>query len=208
MRFNFLIYNTIILFSSLTPCFALLLERLPFLNNKRAFSLMILSLLVFEIYLCFFNNDFYGGINGYARLVLFIYPLLLILSNVVFTYRFGFDKFAKTLALSLLLVFLLTETHEIANYFYEYTGWNSVINHPLHPLTNIYSIVTGWLLFKKLQLNARITLALIGVISLSSFLYYEFAYTLAFSPWMRLIQFSIFMSVFYKWGRCEWMSFN
>jgi len=186
-------HNLAIIFSSLAPCFGLLLERIPYLNNKISFYLTILAFSIFEIYLFFF-------IFGYSRLFLFIYPLTIILFNIIFTYREGFQMFAKTLSLSLMLSFLLTETHEIANFFYEYTGWFQVLENNLHPFSNLYAILIGYLLFKRFNLNLKNSLSLVVAITLLSFLYYHFAYTASFIIWIRLIQFFIFAFFFYKWG--------
>ena len=196
--------NLFIVFSSLAPCFGILFERISYLNNKVAFYVTTLFFSIFGVYLYSFNNIVHGVPLDYSRLVLFIYPITIVLFNIIFTYRFGFKKFAKTFSYSLMLAFLLTETREIANFFYEYTGFDhTVISNSFHPLTNLYAVFVGFLLFKRFNLNVKTSFFLVASIVLSSFIYYHFAYSYSFIVWIRLIQFPIFTYFFIKWGKYQ-----
>ena len=197
---NFFLYNLVIIFSSLSPCFSILFERINFLNNRYAFVLVISFLSITSFYLHFCDIGVFGGLIGYSKQVLFLYPLFIALFNIIFTYRYKFNLFSKTFSRSLLLGYVLTETHEIANFFYEYVGGRTVINNNYHFLANSYLIVVLFVLFKKFNLSVKISLVLSSIIVASSFLFYHFIYLPFFSPFIRIIQFMIFVSFFYEWG--------
>ena len=198
---NVFFYNLVIFFSSLFPCFSILFERIKYFDNRFAFILVTSFFSIASFYLLFLKDGVFGELMGYSRQVLFLYPLFIVLFNVIFTYRYSFSLFSKTISRSLLLGYALTETHEIANFIYEFIGRKNIIQNSHHFFANLYLMLVLFLLFKKFKLSLKISLVLTSVIVASSFLYYHFVYFSFFIPVIRFIQFMIFTLFFYKWGK-------
>ena len=196
-----LVHNFLVIFSSFSPLFAVLIDRFSFLNCRRWFVFCELSFLSLSLLILI------GIVDTLSYT--WLYPLFIVGFNLVFTLRFGIKSFAKVFAVSLMAGFLLTETHEIANFVYNYFGlrndpiWQSPA-YPLHPLTNLYSLVVGYLLFGMVHFKKKIyTVILVCSIVLSSFGYYHFFYAPLYIPLIRTIQFFLFACTILSWGTLQ-----
>jgi len=128
---------------------------------------------------------------------IWLYPLFIFIANLIFTGKInGIQNFSKTLAISLMMGYLLTETHEIANFIHKYLGLiiNENLTNSLHPITNLYGLLVGYFLFKTVKFKNRIYPYFLGYfLILSSFIYYYFFYSKPFIPYIRIIQLGIFV---------------
>jgi len=195
-----LLHNYLVVFFSFSPLFAVLINRMPFLSNIKGFIISQASLILLAVLL-------FTQAIPYTVPYIWLYPVFMFILNDILTLKFGFKSYSKILAVSLMAGFLLTETHEIANFMIKYLelattlSWQS-LTYPLHPLTNLYSLLVGYVLFKEVNFKQRIyPFLLVFLLVVSSFVYYLFFYEKAFIPVIRFLQFFIFMYIIKKGGQ-------
>jgi len=121
-----------------------------------------------------------------------LYPPFLSISLLVIGRK---HKPGRTLILSLMLIYLLTELHEVPAFIRIYFGWYDNVNALKHyyvwftPLNHLYSIVVGYVFFKiaKVKLNEdSISLFLVGLIV--SFLLYPVRIYRTMTLWEYVIR--------------------
>lgn len=198
---NIFLYNLLVLFSGLSPIYAILIERLTFLNNYRSFIVVSCGTFLITVLFTVFLRVSVSGFSAYINLILFIYPSFLLVSMFLFTYWNGVGSFSRSFAYSLMMVFLLTETHEIANFFFEYVGGISVIHNSWHPLSNLYAIIVGGILCSRLGFSWKVSLGLFGVLTVTSFIYLLFFREMMYGIVFRLIHFTAFIICYRLYGR-------
>lgn len=101
----------------------------------------------------------------------------------------------RSLILSMILVYLITELHEIPAFIRVYIGWYDSVNALKHyytwftPLNHLYSIVVGYMFFRvaKVKFNFdNLAIFLIGLII--SFLLYPVRIYRVLTPWEYVIR--------------------
>lgn len=137
--------NIFVLFCIFSPVFSLFIVKFYFFNCWRWFIVCEAFFLFLGVFILFF----YSGIDAHTLpSMLMFYPLSIVLFNYVFTVRFGVEKFAKVLSLSLMLGFILTELHEFPVFVFSIFGlyghgWSFVWFLP-----QIYLGIVGYLAAK------------------------------------------------------------
>ena len=203
--FNLFLNNLFVLFSVMSPVFCLFIVKLPFLNCLRWFLISEL----FFIFLCVFILFGYEGIvSKTVPSMLIFYPLSVVLFNLFFTFRFGVERFAKILSLSLMLGFILTELHEAPVFFFSIFGLYGHSWYLVWFLPQIYLLVVGYLSVKLggLKRSWKPIALFLGCLT-SLFIIYIYdplIDTYAIPPLLsylkRVLCFVVLSVIFYFWG--------
>ena len=203
--FNIFLNNLFVLFSVLSPLLSFFIVQLPFLNSKRWFIISE----VFFILLSAFILFYYEGIVSKTRpSMLMFYPLSIVLFNLFFTWRFGVEKFAKILSLSLMLGFILTELHEAPVFFFSIFGLYGHSTYLVWFLPQIYLLVVGYLTVKLggLKRSWKPIVLFLGCLT-SLFIIYIYDPMIdahIIPPLLcylkRLLCFAVLSFIFYFWG--------
>lgn len=203
--FNLFLNNLFVLFSVLSPFFSLFLVKLSFLNSWRWFIFCELSFLLLSFFILFG----YMGMDYHTiPSILFFYPLSIVLFNLVFTMRFGVEKFAKILSLSLMLGFILTELHEFPTILFTILGIYGGHTYLVWFLPQIYLFVVGYLVVKLggLRYSWQPIAIFIGCLFLLFLFYFiDPLIDLAHPPSLlaylkRIFCFSVLIGLFTFWG--------
>lgn len=203
--FNLFLNNVFVLFCVLSPLFSFFLVKLSFLNNWNWFYLCEISL----VFLSLFIMYGYDGLKAHTTpSMLMIYPLSILVFNLVFTLRFGVERFAKVLSLSLMLGFLLTELHEFPVFIFTILGVYGGHTYLVWFLPQIYLLIVGYLTVKLggLRLSWKPVLLFLGCLA-SLFLFYlndplidVHKYPTFFSFLKRILVMVVLSTIFYFWG--------
>jgi len=203
--FNLFLNNLFVLFSVMSPVFCLFIVKLPFLNCLRWFLISEL----FFIFLCVFILFGYEGIvSKTVPSMLIFYPLSIVLFNLFFTFRFGVERFAKILSLSLMLGFILTELHEAPVFFFSIFGLYGHETFLVWYLPQIYLLVVGYFTVKLggLKRNWKPIVLFLGCL-VSLFIIYIYDPKIDVHPipiplsfFKRVLCFTTLSIIFYFWG--------
>jgi len=146
------VWNLFSVFGGLSPVLALLLARLPFLNGKKWFLASQVCFAALIVYM----SVFFPIIKGETLpIILVLYSIFLFAFNIIFYRRFGTKNFSKSLALSIMLTFVLTEMQEIPVFFVGYSSLK-FLESPYTlfcALAPIYPLVVWFLASKIAQLH-------------------------------------------------------
>lgn len=125
------VYNMLVFLTNLVPVWALLLDQTR-LKGKHWFILVETTIFcsAVTLLLTFHNWRWYGLSNIVWSLYFFEVGVMFIL----FTRRFGYEKVHRSLSLSLLMVYVLTEVHEWAAF---------VLDDYLHFFVDPYTVLAG-----------------------------------------------------------------
>lgn len=198
---SFFVSNLFKIFSGLSPIFAVLIAKMP-LKGKKWFVVTQSSLLALTILTLFvaWNPHFTNP------LLLASYPLFILAFNFIFTQRFGYEGFARSLALSLMLGFLLTELHEAPVFFFSVFGMFGHGFNELWFLPQFYLLVVGFLAVKtgKLRITRwNTTVFLLTLLAMVPFSFILSPYEpvkIGLNLVKRLICFCSLTSIFYFWS--------
>ena len=140
MTGSLLYYNLFVVFCSFTPLFAFLIAQMRFLDGKEkvldGFRVALIGTMMLII-LWYPSGDIVSPSSKATPLgAVILYPLFMLLFSIVLKKRFGQDH-SRTIAVSLLLGFLLTELHELPAFIQEYVNIGVPHIYPYHYLTHI-----------------------------------------------------------------------
>lgn len=203
------ITNCFEIFGGLAPVIGVLVARMPFLNRRCWFWASEIVFVSISLFLFMYPNQ----IGGNIPVILALYPLFITVFLFIFDRKYGVEKFSKTLALSLMLGWLITELHEVPGFMLMYFGWlDNYATFQEHfvwftPLNHAYSIVVAYLAVKLGKLKVKLpVLILVGLgIGLCAIMYPLCPHGV-YTVWdvlKRIVWLPILTSVFYFWGDTE-----
>jgi len=138
MTVPLLCYNLFVVFSSFTPIFAYLVSKMSFLDgNVKVKVGFVTSLTGLMVLIIFFYPMNLQVMNTPLNTVL-LYPFSILLLFIILSVNYT-KNYSRSIAVSLILGFLLTELHELPAFIQEYVniGILHIHTHPFHYLTHI-----------------------------------------------------------------------
>lgn len=158
-------------------------------KNWHIYLLSIISLIM-GLYIFIFEPFQY--IDYRLSKAFSLYPPFLAISLLVINRK---HEAGRTLILSLMLVYLITELHEIPAFIRIYLGWYDNVNALKHyynwftPLNHLYSIVVGFMFFRvaKVKFN-RLSVSIFCFGLLLSFILYPVRIYRTLTPWEYVIR--------------------
>lgn len=198
--------NLFIIFSGMSPIFAVLIERLTFLNMKKWFITIQSIFVAIIVYMLMAFPTLKGKT---VPSILVLYPLFLLAFNFLFFYRFGVQHFSKGLSLSLMLTFVLTEMHEIPMFIVSYVKLTFLDPGKLaNSIAPIYALVVGYLATKTAELKiskSRILGFALGISSLFPLYLLNPQLDISANPHIlsfakRIFCFLVLSTTFYHWS--------
>lgn len=182
------IRNYVLLLFGFSPIFAFLfLERMTFLNrySRILYPVLELGLLEASLALIFVQPFFY---TDTVFIVKALYPIFMYCFLSLYERKFPND-FTKSLMISIFLIYILTEIHEVPGFFWGYLGIEPYTSriYEYHFFTHLYTGVVYGLAVWKIKIPLMRNAILIPIIVLL-FLFY------AFDPLIDIALFPSFLS--------------
>jgi len=183
--------NVITLMICWAPIFGLVINYLPpFLSKDHVYWLAFLSLMMglFVFFMEPFRAINYEFSKAYA-----MYCFYLALALVILPRRY---PLGKSVAISLMMIFLVSEFHEIPAFIQMYLGWFDTVNAKpeflvwFTPINHLYSLVVAFLMFRiaKIKVDWGIIFVL-GLSVFETYLIYEIFKFNIYGFWQYLTRF-------------------
>lgn len=161
-------------------------------NRFKDWHIYLLSIISFAMGFYVFFFEPFQYIDYRLSKAFSLYPPFLGISLLLIRRK---HKPGRTLILSLMLVYLITELHEIPAFIRIYLGWYDNVNALKHyynwftPINHLYSIVVGFMFFKiaKVKLN-RLSIAVFSLGLLLSFVLYPVRIYRVMTYWEYVIR--------------------